>query len=79
MIIKFFSQKLTSIDEKKKIINFIRFTYKLNEFLNEKFSKDRSLTLKNLLDVMEPEYLGNKPEWRNLYPKKTEKDVFFIN
>ena len=46
----------------------------------EKFAKDRTLTLKNLLDALDPQFLGNTPDWRNLYTKKTEKDViiFFL-
>lgn len=41
----------------------------------EKFAKDKTLTLKHLLEHLDPQFLGNTPDWRNLHPKKTEKDV----
>ncbi len=46
--------------------------------MRDRFVSDRSLTVRNLLDVMDPEYLGGKPDFRNLHPKKTEKEVFAI-
>ena len=57
---------------------FHRFSYKLNEFMIEKFAKDKTLTLKHLLEHLDPQFLGNTPDWRNLHPKKTEKDVIFF-
>ena len=44
----------------------------------EKFAKDKTLTLKHLLEHLDPQFLGNTPDWRNLHPKKTEKDVIFF-
>lgn len=50
----------------------------MNEFLNSKFTHDRTVNLKNLLDHFDPEYLKSKPGTRNLYAKKNEKDVLFF-
>lgn len=47
----------------------------VDDFLKEKFMQDRSLTVKNLLDKLDPEFLNGKAGWKNTFTKKTEKDV----
>ena len=47
----------------------------MDDFLKEKFMQDRSLTVKNLLDKLDPEFLNGKAGWKNTFTKKTEKDV----
>ena len=46
--------------------------------MKDSFASDQSLSVKNLLDIMDSEYLGSKPDFKNLHPKKTEKEVEFL-
>lgn len=47
----------------------------MDDFLKEKFVQDRSLTVRNLLDKLDPVFLSGESGWRSTFAKKKEKDV----